>query len=480
MFEKILLCLLLLNSTLNIETDTKIYMLSLNKNEPSIDGHILTETPYNGVSIHNGENIDHYAKEYDAIPDYGDAEKPAKESEKHTKEECNLEKLVKISQPGTYQVSGSLKGQLCVELASDGEEQNVTLILNNLDIESKVAPGLLFKTAHEIDTNKYKGENEEIQYEAAIKLNFEKAGAKVIIADGSYNTIKGSHVAKVNRYTENADGTITIDPKKKKKYKYDGAFYSKVSMSIKGQSKGDGVLNVIGDQEGLDSEKHLLIEGGRINIAAQDDGINGSEDKGSVVLVKGGTLTVNGGLGSQGDGIDSNGMLIIQGGTVYTGAAPKNDCGLDADLGIIINGGNVIGLGSTKYGASMNSKQPTMNLKFAGQVKKNSKLIIKDSSKNEIVAFTATSLGFLEGTDVRKFSGVVISHPSFKLDGVYYVELDGVELNGKEESSKLISNKFKLIGTSTTFDITNQIATDSSRYINFSFGSIIALLMILF
>jgi len=121
-----------------------------------------------------------------------------------------------------------------------------------------------------------------------------------------------------------------------------------------------------------------------------------------------------------------------------------------------------------------------MNLKFAGQVKKNSKLIIKDSSKNEIVAFTATSLGFLEGTDVRKFSGVVISHPSFKLDGVYYVELDGVELNGKEESSKLISSKFKLIGTSTTFDITNQIATDSSRYINFSFGSIIALLMILF
>ena len=319
-----------------------------------------------------------------------------------------------------------------------------------------------------------------IQYDEAINLNFEKAGAKVIIADGSSNTIKGSHVPKVYKYTENKDGTITIDQSNKKKYKYDGAFYSKVSMSIKGQSKGDGVLNVIGDQEGLDSEKHLLIEGGRINIAAQDDGINASEDKGSVVLVKGGTVTVNGGLGSQGDGIDSNGMLLIQGGTVYAGSAPKDDCGLDADLGIIINGGNVIGLGSTKYGASTNSKQPTMNLKFAGQVKKNSKLIIKDSSKNEIVAFTATSLGFLEGTEVRKFSGVVISHPSFKLDGVYYVELDGVELNGKEEHSELISSKFKLIDTSTTFDITNQIATDSSRYINFSFGSIIALLMILF
>ena len=40
-------------------------------------------------------------------------------------------------------------------------------------------------------------------------------------------------------------------------------------MVISGGSKGNGVLKVIGDSEGLDTTKHLLIEGGVINIAAQ-------------------------------------------------------------------------------------------------------------------------------------------------------------------------------------------------------------------
>ena len=488
MFAKILLCLLLLNSTLNIETDTQIYMLFLNKNEPSIDGEILSETPIHGVSIHAGHNIEHYAEEYANITGYGDPEKPAKLSEMHTKEECDLEKLVKISEPGTYQISGSLRGQLCVDLASEGEDQSVTLILNNLEIISKIAPGLLIKNAHEFDSNKYEKENTPIQFNAAIGLNFEKAGAKIIIADGSSNTINGSHVAKVMKYTDNGDGTITIDPKKKKKYKYDGAFYSKVSLVIKGQSKGDGVLNIIGDQEGLDSEKHLLIEGGKINIASEDDGINTNEKGGSVALIKGGTLIVNGGLGSEGDGIDSNGMLIIQGGNVFTAGSPKEDCGMDADLGITINGGTVITLGSTKYGASNNCAQPTMNLKFSEYIKNNTKLIIRDSSKKNIVEFSPTTLGFMEGTNIRKFSGAVISHPSFKLNEDYYLELDGFELENKNQNiSNLISTKFSMVNMSSTFEIKIQIDAEDSkdsknfgRYIHLSLGSIIALFITLF
>ena len=99
------------------------------------------------------------------------------------------------------------------------------------------------------------------------------------------------------------------------------------------------------------SEKHLLVESGNINIASQDDGINTKEDNGSVTLIKGGTLTINTGLGSKGDGIDSNGYLIINGGTIISEAKPASDSGMDADLGVVINGGTVIDVGS-KYGGS--------------------------------------------------------------------------------------------------------------------------------
>ncbi len=133
----------------------------------------------------------------------------------------------------------------------------------------------------------------------------------------------------------------------KKLHKYDGAFYSKMSMNVDGESEGDGVLNITGENEGLDTELHLTINGGDINIHPQNDGINTNEDGVSVTTVNGGTLSINAGLGAEGDGIDSNGFLVINGGTVTTAAcADSMDSGLDADKGIYINGGTVTASGN--------------------------------------------------------------------------------------------------------------------------------------
>ena len=424
MTKMIILALFLLNCVLNEEAYDSAHRLVLKDEESKIDGELLTDTPNKGVSIHNGENIVHYEKEYAEISGYGEA---TEESEKHSKEDCNKEKLVKISQSGIYIVSGTLNGQLAIELSSKTDStQTVTLVLNGININCKVAPGLIFYTAYEIDSNDYENSGSSISYTAANSLNFDNAGAKIIIADDSTNTVTGSHVAKCYEYDVNDDNTITI--KSKKRAKYDGAFYSRVSISIKGETKGNGKLNIIGDNEGLDSEKHLLIESGNINIASQDDGINTNEDNGSVTLIKGGTLIINGGLGSEGDGIDSNGFLIINGGTVISAGKPASDSGMDADLGVVINGGNVVGVGSTMDGASVSSGQPTMNLKFSSQISKSSTLIIKDSSGANLYSFNPSSSGFLESTDIRTYQGAIISLPSFKLNEVYYLYLDDTQL----------------------------------------------------
>lgn len=92
MSKLFILALFLLNSILNEETYDSARRLVLNDGDSKIDGQSLSETPYNGVSIHNGENIIHYEKEYSGISGYGEA---TEESEKHSKEDCNKEKLVK-------------------------------------------------------------------------------------------------------------------------------------------------------------------------------------------------------------------------------------------------------------------------------------------------------------------------------------------------------------------------------------------------
>ena len=81
-------------------------------------------------------------------------------------------------------------------------------------------------------------------------------------------------------------------------------------MNICGDNGDDsGVLNITADNEGMNSEMHLTINGGTVNIESQDDGINTNEDNVSVTTVNGGSLSVVAGRGAEGDGIDSNGYL---------------------------------------------------------------------------------------------------------------------------------------------------------------------------
>ena len=78
-----------------------------------------------------------------------------------------------------------------------------------------------------------------------------------------------------NSSAEKKSKTYKKDSKtvQKKLYKMDGAFYSFVSMNISGQEKATGILNITSGFEGLDDELHLTIDGGNINIYAQNDGI---------------------------------------------------------------------------------------------------------------------------------------------------------------------------------------------------------------
>ena len=92
----------------------------------------------------------------------------------------------------------------------------------------------------------------------------------------------------------------------------------------------------------------ITINGGVINITSGNDGINTNEDGVSVMTINGGNLNVEvKGTTGEGDGIDSNGWLVVNGGTVQAFACGFSmDSGIDSDMGIHINGGMVIATGN--------------------------------------------------------------------------------------------------------------------------------------
>jgi len=350
---------------------------------------------------------------YDSGLPYGEGD----ESEKHSAEEAAAHTVVNITAPGTYRVSGKLsQGQIYIDLGDEADtnpDAVVTLILDNLDITCTVGPAILFREVYECD-NAWTVET------ASAQADTSAAGANVILADGSVNTVTGSHVARIYKDEEG----------QKKRYKFDGAFYSCMSMNIGAEAEGTGVLTIHADNEGLNSELHLTMNGGNVRIFSQDDGINTNEDYVSVTAINGGDLHIIAGLGKEGDGIDSNGWLVINGGTVISSANPAADAGLDSDMGSYVNGGTVVALGSTMDWAESDSEQVTMNLQFASYNNSGDAIVIKDAAGAYVFAYDPSE-DEVVGSQTRRYMGAVISSPALTLGSTCHVYIGG-QLTGQE------------------------------------------------
>jgi hypothetical protein len=103
------------------------------------------------------------------------------------------------------------------------------------------------------------------------------------------------------------------------------------------QQIDDGVLDITAG-EGLESTV-IQINGGTLNITSADDGINAARKSSSytpVVIFNGGEVTIAMGRGDT-DGVDSNGNIMVNGGTVSV----TGNSTFDYDGTGIINGGAV-------------------------------------------------------------------------------------------------------------------------------------------
>lgn len=194
--------------------------------------------------------------------------------------------------------------------------------------------------------------------------------------DGTFNidsTDDAIHANSGNVLIEG--GTYTIAT-------YDDAITSDNLTKITG-----GEITVSKSYEGIEGA-YVEISGGTIDIVSSDDGINAASDNTSVVehiIISSGNVKVN----ASGDGIDSNGSILISGGTVLVfGPTSDADAGLDADRGIVITGGYVFVTGSFRMveTPSRNSTQYVVSYAYQSKIAANSVISLVDGNGDTLIS----------------------------------------------------------------------------------------------
>lgn len=322
-----------------------------------------------------------------------------------------IDNVININDAGTYEFSGDLSnGQISINANSINGE--VRIILNSVNINCKDAPAIF-----------------------VYSKNPESENCKVIIetAEGTINSVTGGKIKQSVKGWKDQDSIsyyIEKDYDEEgqyyERYKYDGAISSDISLTFEGK----GLLNVTSNKkEGIESKMHITINEGTYNISSLDDAINASMDNKSIITINNGTIIANVlDEAEEGDGIDSNGYIYINGGTIYAFAHPGSDNGLDSDLGTYINGGTVIATGSMYEESKTTNNNKIIQMQFSKEVNADESIVIVDENENVIFAFK---------TD-RKISNFL--YTSSNLEDKTYSVYTGTSIEGELNEQNVYTN----------------------------------------
>ena len=279
--------------------------------------------------------------------------------------ETSNSKSLNITKGGTYDLSGEYEGIVV------NTSEEVTLNLNGAEITNSSGPAINIEEAKKVNIV-LSGENkitsnttEDLDgaiYSKAdlvisgtgsveVKSNYDGIVSKdtLIIKSGTYNITTDDDGIRGKDSVEISDGSFTINAGGDGIKASNDEDTSLGYVTITGgtyniTAKSDGVQGItkvtisggtfnITSSEGIEAT-YVKIDDGTINISATDDGINASK-KSTVstptVEINGGNITIKMGQGDT-DGVDSNGNIYINGGTInitansafdYDGTAEK-------------------------------------------------------------------------------------------------------------------------------------------------------------
>lgn len=276
-----------------------------------------------------------------------------------------------------------------------------------------------------------------------------KAGSLILINEGGFEVSSKEDSFHSNGDIEINGGSFTAAAGE------DG-FHADNNLIING-----GSITVSQSYEGLEGQK-VTVTGGNIDITASDDGINaagsssssstggrpGSSDSNALITIGGGYIVVN----ASGDGIDSNGNIVISGGTVLvSGPADNGNGAFDYGGEATVSGGTVILCGSSgmAQGFSDKSEQASFMYTLDSSASAGSSVALTDENGNVLASFIPA----------KQYNNVVISTPSLKNGSSYKLVIggtvSGADKNGYASSGSVSSAAqtldIKLTGITTTF-----------------------------
>jgi hypothetical protein len=247
-----------------------------------------------------------------------------------------------------------------------------------------------------------------------------KAGKALVVRGGHFTIDAEDDAVHSNGDVTVAGGTFLIKTG-------DDAFHADASLRI-----DVGEITISKCFEGLEGSK-VDISGGNINIDASDDAINaaGGSDEGDAaggpmggdrfsansgyyVRVTGGVIDA---LGAS-DGIDSNGNVFLDGGTVRLSAQSMGMSGaIDFNGSLTITGGDLITAGSS-LNPSSQSTQPSLLVSYSSSHPSGSALALKDADGNVVLSYTSRI----------PFTASAFASPKLEVGKTYVLSVDGADL----------------------------------------------------
>ena len=248
-------------------------------------------------------------------------------------------------------------GNFIIEAGDDGVKGKDSLIIENGNF-TITAGGDAIKTTNEEELGNLVIKN------GTFNITTNGDGITSIstleIENGEFTIKTGKNVENSSQKGIKADGILTINGGTFKLNINDDGFHSNKNVIINNGTftitsnddaiHADGLVEIndgtftINAHEGIEGT-YIKINGGDININASDDGINAgnkSSDYQTTIEINDGNITIVMGQGDT-DGIDSNGNIYINGGTInITGNSP-----FDYDGEAKYNGGTIIVNGET-------------------------------------------------------------------------------------------------------------------------------------
>lgn len=405
---------------------------------------------------------------------------------------------VNITSPGNYIFSGSLtNGQIIVDDETFGV---VRLILNNVNIKSNISSAIFIKNAKKViivtpenttntltDATTYTFDDainqepnatifskEDLSFTGNGKLNIvgnlqdgiaSKDGLVIksgnininakddairgkdylIVRDGTFTLNAAADGLKASEDTDPSLGYVTIDKGTFLIDAGDDGIHAERTLLV-----NNGKVNITRCKEGLEG-RLITINNGEVYVNATDDGINtgdGTDSRSNnsdlVFNMNGGYVVVEANF----DGIDSNGQVNMNGGTLIVhGPMGLGSGALDYNGVLTINGGLLVATGSSfsSKQPSSSSKQNSVMVGFASEQTANSLIRLQRENASEIITFKPT----------KSYQSIIYSSPNLSR-GNYDLFLQGVS-TGVNKDGILTGGSYSNGNKNTSFTVSNTV-----------------------